>query len=240
MNGTFKMSPRSTLAALTAAASLVAASPASAAVCVRTYQVNLALELINIGGDAGTLAGTICTDGTLGTLGAANIVEWNLALSNPFLSGSGISSLQFVRSGPGAAVTLDSNYGATPLSATATELLFDFTPAPNGQSYKYFGFEQTIALPDGPGGMFTQERFFYWYVSGNFRTRYYGWDNPDPFPGGGQATYTGDPVSRIGTSTPPTVPTPGSLALALLGLAAAGAAARSRARTPRKTPAQRA
>jgi hypothetical protein len=231
MSDTTTSRNRPAIALLVAACSLMAASSASAAVCARTYQVNLPLELINIGGDAGTLSGTICTDGTLGVLTAANIAKWNLSLTNPFLPGSGITSLQFVDTGPGAAVKLNSNYGATPLSATSTELLFDFTPALGG-SFKSFGFDQTIDLPDGVGGTFTQDRFFYWYVSGSFLTRYYGWDNPDPFPGGGQATYTGNPTDQIGTSNPPTVPAPGSLALAGAALAAAAAAARRRGGGP--------
>jgi hypothetical protein len=87
---------------------------------------------------------------------------------------------------------------------------------------------RSIDLPDGVSGTFTQDRFFYWLVSGNFLTRYYGWDTPDPFPGGGQATYTGNPTNQIGTSNPPTVPARGSLALAGAALAAAAAAARRR------------
>ncbi|MEM7223876.1 MAG: PEP-CTERM sorting domain-containing protein [Pseudomonadota bacterium] len=71
-------------------------------------------ETINTGG----VSGFIETDGTQGTLTAANIVDWNLTLS---------ANGTFTVLGPASGDNSELLIVGTALSATATDLLFDFT-----------------------------------------------------------------------------------------------------------------
>ena len=72
--------------------------------------------------DVGTVTGTIETDGTLGTLFAANILDWDLVVDD------GVGSFRLV--GPLSGGNSQVAVGFAPgLSATATELLFDFSGA---------------------------------------------------------------------------------------------------------------
>lgn len=206
--------PRAQLGLL--AIALLTLPAAQAAPCVNSYSVDIPLTYINIGGPAGQVTGNICTDGTVGALTAANLVSWDLTLTGTadFHSGDYHWS-----SAGGGTVDLAHLYSAAPLTATATELTWHFTHT-SGGTYDYLGFISTVTADYG-GGPFIQQHYLYWYQSGNLATMFFGYDNPDPTPGGGQATYTGDPNDRIGTlQPPPSVPEPGSLTLALLGLAA--------------------
>jgi hypothetical protein len=104
----FKVSSGVAAAILLSAAAL--ASSASAAVI---YNVNQA-----VGG--GKVTGTIATDGTVGVLGASNFTSWNLKLD-----------------GVGASYQLDQSNSLVDvsgpnLSATPTQLLFNFDAPPNG------------------------------------------------------------------------------------------------------------
>lgn len=198
------------------AAAFLMLPAAQAAPCVNSYNVDLPLTYINIGGPAGQVTGNICTDGTIGALTAANLVSWDLTLTGTADFHSG--DYHWTSAG-GGTVDLAHLYSAAPLTATATELTWHFTPTTPG-TYDYLGFISTVTADYG-GGPFIQQHYLYWYQSGSLATMFFGYDNPDPIPGGGQATYTGDPSERIGTlQPPPSVPEPGSLALALLGLAA--------------------
>ena len=72
--------------------------------------------------DVGTVTGTIETDGTLGTLFAANILDWDLVVDD------GVGSFRLV--GPLSGENSQVAVGFEPgLSATATDLLFDFSGA---------------------------------------------------------------------------------------------------------------
>lgn len=69
---------------------------------------------------AGSVVGTIETDGTLGTISDVNIVDWTLTLTSAFLTGGSpdvITKSASIRT---------SEFGGF-LSATATDLIFDFS-----------------------------------------------------------------------------------------------------------------
>jgi hypothetical protein len=68
---------------------------------------------------SGTVIGTITTDGTLGVLDAANITTWDLALNAGFSS--------FTLLGPLSGANSELFVTGSGLSATATELVFDFS-----------------------------------------------------------------------------------------------------------------
>jgi hypothetical protein len=75
----------------------------------------------NLGPDAGTgtITGTITTDGKLGILSAADVVNWNLELTTQTPSGATTYDLAYTS--PGVEVSGQS------LTATATALMFDFS-----------------------------------------------------------------------------------------------------------------
>jgi hypothetical protein len=81
------------------------------------YQVNR-----TIGG--GTVTGFVTTDGTLGVLSSANIIDWELTLTSPNLRG-----------GPSETISFDSqfqtNLNGSTTTATATDLMFDMNAAGN-------------------------------------------------------------------------------------------------------------
>ena len=71
---------------------------------------------------AGTVTGFIETDGTLGVLATANLVDWQLTLTSPSLAGG---SPQFIeKSNPNVFAAAISGSGVT---ASATDLYFDFS-----------------------------------------------------------------------------------------------------------------
>jgi hypothetical protein len=90
-----------------------------------TYTVN---QTVGTGG----VTGTITTDGTIGTLATTNIVDWNLLLNN--------GTTTFDLFGPLSALQSFPVVSGTDLSATMTQLLFNFSGGDNG----YFFFEQQV------------------------------------------------------------------------------------------------
>lgn len=71
---------------------------------------------------AGSVTGYITTNGTLGTLSRTDIVDFAITLSSPNLAGGPTDSFGFSDGG------VFSNGG---LSATLSDLIFDFTPGSN-------------------------------------------------------------------------------------------------------------
>jgi hypothetical protein len=87
-----------------------------------TYNVNNA-----VGG--GNISGTIETDGTTGVLGSANILDWNLLLND----GTGTFTDKGPLSGNNSQLFFTST---TNLTATATQLLFDFSGPGGGVMFQ--------------------------------------------------------------------------------------------------------
>jgi len=118
---------RKTLCVL-ALASIAALSPVALRASEITYLVNEAVG-------AGSVTGFITTDGTLGTLGTANIVNWDLNLNN----GSG-----------GTFELLSSNsqklINGADLTATASQLLYNYSNGDGG----LFLLENSVIGDGGP------------------------------------------------------------------------------------------
>jgi hypothetical protein len=89
------------------------------------YNVNLQI------GSTGTATGDIVTDGTVGNIGAANIIDWNLILNDGV---SGAVNLLGPSSGNNSFVALN----GLAVSATASALLFDFSSPSAADAYLYF------------------------------------------------------------------------------------------------------
>lgn len=95
---------------------------------------------------AGTVGGTITTDGTIGVLSLVNILSYNVVVTHPNLSA-------------GSPVTLDSGtnnfsqIGGSALSATATDLLFNYGSGLYEYFYLYDGstFWCNVAATGGCG-----------------------------------------------------------------------------------------
>src|SRR5664279_2506533 len=177
---------------------LLAATLASASSI--TYNVNRTIG-------SGTVTGFIQTDGTFGTLTLANVTDWSLVLFTP-LQGS------FSLFGPGSGNNSVVWSTGGDISATATQLLFDFS----GSDFGVFAFQQ---------GLFSGNHY---YCDGTQTAQTNGYcaqgESVAPisvFQSGWQnAPRTGNLV--IGTAGNSAVPEPGSLALLGSGiLAAAGA-----------------
>jgi hypothetical protein len=79
-----------------------------------TYQVN---QIVG----AGSVTGFIKTDGTIGTLSAANIKDWNLVLTD--------SASTFDLLGPTSGLNSQLDLSGNSLTGSATNLLFDFGQA---------------------------------------------------------------------------------------------------------------
>lgn len=218
---TLPISLSNTLAGRCAAAAAIAlafaAAPASAAGCSINYQVSQ-----SIGG--AQLAGTICTDGTIGPLLASNIVSRSLNITNGFANGAQIDTFTFDSSiaANGPSVELRIIGSVNPLSATPTQLLWDFSDIGLG-NFASLGFLNT-----GPGP--SEQSYLYWFNSGAaFRRIGFG-HNPDycgPLCGGNGSWISYGPNNvtpppPIGTVPPPGVPLPGTLAMAVLALAGLG------------------
>jgi hypothetical protein len=112
-----------------------------------TYTVNSSV------GASGSITGTITTDGNSGVLGTSDILDWNLVLNdgtNPTFTLAGMSN--------SAEEVLGSD-----LTATATELLFDYSGSDNGffllenlsigDNGPFGCFETSEACSDAPGGV---------------------------------------------------------------------------------------
>ena len=101
---------------------------------------------------AGNISGTIETDGTIGTLSAVNIVDWNLVLND----GSTTFTLQGPLSGNNSGLFLS----GSDLTGTLTQLTFNFSgsstvlfqsPAP-GSGIDYFCLETDTTCTPSPAG----------------------------------------------------------------------------------------
>jgi PEP-CTERM motif len=91
-----------------------------------TYNVNLTIG-------TGSATGDIVTDGTIGSLTDANIVDWNLEVNE----NNGTGTIDLV---PGNSGLFDHT---TVLSATATQLVYDFS----GSGLNFFYFVNTNSPP---------------------------------------------------------------------------------------------
>jgi hypothetical protein len=133
------------LAVLTCFVILGLASKSNGAV---EYQLNRSIGL-------GSVTGFITTDGTLGSLGVANILDWDLLLNN----GTNTFNLFGPLSGNNSQLLINTTF----FTATATNLFFDFS-APTGgvlfqnpfigSSENWYAFEGT---QDGIGGFASSE-----------------------------------------------------------------------------------
>jgi hypothetical protein len=85
----------------------------------------------------GTVTGFIATDGTLGVLGAPNIVDWNISL----LVGSDSYDLLGPLSGNNSTAYID----GIDLTATPTQLLFNFS----ANDFGYFLLQYSVNVHDG-------------------------------------------------------------------------------------------
>ena len=101
-----------------------------------------------IGG--GAVNGTITTSGNFGLLDELDILDWDFLISSPGLGGSPVA----VNSGNS---NLFVDFGGTGITASATELTFDFDAADNGTFFGISGgaawclFEDACFSTNGPG-----------------------------------------------------------------------------------------
>jgi len=106
--------------ALIGAAMMLAVGTGVSSASTITY----AVDQTGIGFDNGSVIGTIETDGTIGTLAPGNILSWNLQAACPGIVGCSASNFNLI-GGVGANSTVSMTGDG--LTATATELLFDYS-----------------------------------------------------------------------------------------------------------------
>jgi hypothetical protein len=100
------------------------------------YNVNLSI------GATGNATGTITTDGTIGTLGLSNILDWHLSVSDGFHTTDTLL-------GPLSGNNSFDSFNKSDQAATATTLTFNFSSSDGG----YFFFENAGGfLCFGPAG----------------------------------------------------------------------------------------
>jgi PEP-CTERM motif len=177
-----------------------------------TYNVNLTIG-------AGSVTGDIVTDGTIGSLVGANLVDWNLLLND--------GAATFDLLGPLSGGNSSFFFNTDDLSATASQLLFDFSGSdtPNFMYFLWFidsgtaglsqaefclGSEQDGCLGGVGGGDYIQ-------LEGDFF-------GPDYNLDGSHAQFTSlSGTGAIGAnSTGSSTPEPSTLALLGAGLALLG------------------
>jgi hypothetical protein len=109
-------------------------SPVFARAADITYTVNSSV------GASGSMTGTITTDGNTGVLGTSDILDWNLVLNdgtNPTFTLNGLANSA-------------EEVAGSDLTATATQLLFDYSGGDNG----FFLLENLTVGDNGPFGCF--------------------------------------------------------------------------------------
>jgi hypothetical protein len=121
----------------------------------KTYQVNQT----GLGSNHGSVTGIIQTDGTIGTLGAANIINWTLVVSN------GTNATYELTGGMGGNSTISTT--GTGLTATSGGIYYNYAATGNVQiSNASAGWELGLnsggltyeaVLPSGLNGNATQE-----------------------------------------------------------------------------------
>ncbi len=124
------------------AAGLPAGKVAHAAACVTTYSIAFDIHPIGGGGPPANVAGSICTDGTVGPIWAGNIASWNLSLTNSY--NPTINDFVLDSTSPTADLNDHLVGTTTPLSATATELTWTFAD-PGSGNYAILEFTDTAS-----------------------------------------------------------------------------------------------
>ncbi len=87
------------------------------------YNVNLSIG-------TGTVTGTITTDGNTGTLGLADFTDWNLTITD----GANTANL----TGPSSGNNSTASLNGSAVSATANNILFDFSSPASADAYFFF------------------------------------------------------------------------------------------------------
>ena len=150
----------------------------------------------------GNFSGTITTDGTLGTLAAGNILNWNFSLFDGTASGTLTTGLN------GGFVSLL----GTPVTATATTLSYNYSLG----AVNIFGFGDA-GLPN-PGGQICYTSFSNCWGPPGVGLYNTGNDGLAVF-----IPQSGVHIIASGGVSAPPVPAPGALALLAFGLIGVGA-----------------
>jgi hypothetical protein len=126
-------------------------SIATAALACGSLQAGNITYSVNGTAGTGTFSGFITTDGTIGTLGTSNILDWNVLLTD---------GAAFDLQGPLSGDNSGPLVGGADLTATATQLLFNFSatdtgffllesPAP-GDDGEYICYDDTAVVCGNP------------------------------------------------------------------------------------------
>jgi hypothetical protein len=199
------------IAALGMAAAVALSGQAQAATCVINYTVAFDIHPIGGGGPPANVSGSICTDGTLGTIWASNIAGWNLSLTNSY--NPLIADFVLDSSLPTADLNNHLVGTPSPLSATANSLTWTFQD-PGAGNYAILEFTDTAS-----------RYAISWY---NYNLGFTLVRNAHALllDQGGTISYGSEQSGPQDFGTTTTTPEPASLALLAVGLA--GLAARRR------------
>jgi len=148
-----------------------------------TYNVNLTF------GSAGSVVGTITTDGTIGVLNVANMVSWNLTVTD---HGTNSTILTQANSAFSSGTFNTGNLPNQDFSATSTALLFNYGAGDAG-SWSVAGASGQLCFTSY-SNCFGPVSFGTWNINGDGQSTYSG-------ASGSQAVGTGGAVIASGTST---------------------------------------